>query len=468
MRSRSVREGSVGLLILVGLGLLGGITIWLRGLEVGRTSYSAIVEFENANGMSIGAPVRYRGVNVGKIVAIEPGTNGIDVKLQISPVELLIPKDAVVKANQSGLISQTAIDIIPLRPLSSQAQTLSPISQECDSTEIVCDRDRLQGEAGATIDDLLISTVRLSEVYGSPEFAANLNRLLATAETTAVNVAQLSTELQQLSRLMRQQLPQLTGTARATSVTLNTTALEIGDAANRVAGTLEGFSGTVQEYEATARSLNSLSNNLNLLIDENRASLTGTLASVRETSESLQDLVTAFRPTANGLNTALDPASIEQLIDNLEVLVANSSEASANLRDLSASFNDPTLILELQQTLNSARETFENTRKITSEIDDLTGDPSFRENLRRLVNGLGNLLSSTQELEQQIQLAQALESYRQTVQELETSLEVAQNLRQELQPQPTTQPGVAPPSQTPQVLVDSVAQPKAQPTWRKN
>ncbi|MEC4806466.1 MAG: MlaD family protein [Jaaginema sp. PMC 1079.18] len=464
MRSRAIREGSVGLLVLVALGLLGGITVWLRGLNVGRTSYSATVEFANANGMSIGAPVRYRGVNVGKIIAIEPGTNGIDVQLEISPVDLLIPKESVFQASQSGLISQTAIDIIPLESLSSQVQNLSPIGKECDSTIVVCDRDRLQGETGATIDDLLNSTVRLSDVYASPEFADNISRLLDTAEVTAENVSVLSQELQRLSQLMRQQLPRLTTTAQRTSTTLNTTALQIGDAANRAVVTLEGvgqsaqsLSGTATEFGNTAQSLNLLSDNVNRLVDENRASLSGTLVSVRDTSESLQDLLLAFGPTVDSLNTALDPAEIELLIDNLEELIANSSAASANLRDLTASFNNPELIVELQRTLNSARETFENTRKITSEVDELTGDPSFRENLRRLVNGLGNLLSSTQELEQQIQVAQALETYRDTIQELETAMAVARNLQEELKPD----------SQTPKVLLEEAAQPKSTPTWRK-
>lgn len=473
MRSRSIREGSVGLLILVALGLLGGITVWLRGLDIGRTSYNATVEFENANGMSIGSPVRYRGVNVGKIVAIEPGTNGIDVQVEISPIDLLIPKDSIFKASQSGLISQTAIDIIPRESLSSQAQTISPVSEECDSTVVVCDRDRLQGEAGATIDDLLVSTVRLSEVYASPEFADNINNLLNTAQVTAVEVNRLSNELQQLSQLVRQQLPQLTTTAQRTSTTLSTTALQIGDAANRAAGTLEGvgqsaqsFSGTAVEFQRTAQNLNLLSNNLNRLIDENRVSLGGTLASVQETSESLQDLIITFNPTVEGLNTALDRDAIAQLIENLEVLIASSSEASANLRDITASFNDPALIVELQRTLNSARETFENTRKITSEVDEITGDPTFRENLRRLVNGLGNLLSSTQELEQQIQMAQALESYRQTIQELEAAVEVAQTLQTEAQlaPQPAA---AASDSLTPKVLVETTPQPKVLPSWRK-
>jgi phospholipid/cholesterol/gamma-HCH transport system substrate-binding protein len=41
-------------------------------------------------------------------------------------------------------------------------------------------------------------------------------------------------------------------------------------------------------------------------------------------------------------------------------------------------------------------------------MDELTGDPAFRLNLRNLVNNLSGLVSSSQQLQQQAQLAQIL------------------------------------------------------------
>jgi phospholipid/cholesterol/gamma-HCH transport system substrate-binding protein len=78
------------------------------------------------------------------------------------------------------------------------------------------------------------------------------------------------------------------------------------------------------------------------------------------------------------------------------------------LRDLSSQVNNPATLLLLQQTLDSARATFQNVQKITSDVDDLTGDPAFRNNIRRLFNGLGGLLGSTEQLRQQVKVAQTL------------------------------------------------------------
>jgi len=65
--------------------------------------------------------------------------------------------------------------------------------------------------------------------------------------------------------------------------------------------------------------------------------------------------------------------------------------------------------LVLQQTLDSARVTFANAQKITSDLDELTGDPEFRQNVREIVDGLSGLVSSTQQLEQQVQVAENLD-----------------------------------------------------------
>ena len=100
------------------------------------------------------------------------------------------------------------------------------------------------------------------------------------------------------------------------------------------------------------------------------------------------------------------------MLENLETLSANAAEASQQLNDITKTLNDPNNILVLQQTLDSARVTFENTQKITSDLEDLTGDTQFRQNLKELVNGLSGLVSSTEQIEQQVKFAATLDSVK--------------------------------------------------------
>jgi phospholipid/cholesterol/gamma-HCH transport system substrate-binding protein len=113
------------------------------------------------------------------------------------------------------------------------------------------------------------------------------------------------------------------------------------------------------------------------------------------------------------LNAGLDEIDTKQVMQNIETILNNAVETSNNLREITKTINDPATIVLLQKTLESARVTFENTQKITSDIDELIGDPQFRENLRRLIDGLSNLLSSGEQLEYNLRIAQTLDTMTQ-------------------------------------------------------
>jgi phospholipid/cholesterol/gamma-HCH transport system substrate-binding protein len=368
MRSRTVREGSVGLLILVGLGLFAGLILWLRGLSIGQRSYRFFIEFANTGGLEVGAPVRYRGVNVGKITATRPGPNGVEVEVEVSPTDLQIPKDVKVEASQSGLLGSTFIQINPNKPL-AVATAAKPLDRNCDSSLIICNKDRIPGQVGVSVDELIRAATRFADVYSDPKFFSNVNAVAQNTAEAALEVAKLSREFGATARVAKQEISTFSSSARA--------------------------------IQQTANKLGLTADQVNSLLVNNRATLVSTL-------ENINQITAQLRTTTANLNPIVNRIQQGQLLQNLEVLAANSAEASASLRDVSKALNSPANILALQQTLDSARSTFLNAQKITADLDELTGDPSFRDNLRRLVVGLSRLVSSTQQLHQQSQYAQIL------------------------------------------------------------
>ncbi|MEM8637392.1 MAG: MlaD family protein [Cyanobacteria bacterium P01_G01_bin.54] len=387
MRSRTWREGSVGLFIIVGVALFGTLAAWLQGIRINRNSYTITITFDNSNGMVVGGAVRYRGVKVGSITKIKPTSNGIDAEVSISPAALLIPKQLDIRANQAGLISETAIDLDPLVEIPDNADIASPLSGKCDNEQIVCNGDRLQGQTGISINNAMQSTITLSERFTDPEFFGNIVALTENASVTAQEVSELSKELALLSKAVRGEVKSVSRTANTITAVTATSARQINS--------------TAEAYRQTALELNQLTQNLNGLIVENQANIGGTLASLSATSGQLSGLVAT-------LNQTLDPGQTQQLLTNLEALSANAAIASENLKTASDALGDPATILALQQTLQAARATFENVQKITADLDELTGSPSFRRNVRDLIDGLNDLVSSTETLEQQLYLAQQL------------------------------------------------------------
>lgn len=369
MRSRTVREGSVGLLILAGVGLFGGLILWLKGLNPANRSFSVMVDFKTINGVQVGAPVRYRGVTVGRVAQLTPGANGVAVQMDIAPADLIIPRASEVLVNQSGLLGETVLDIAPLRDLPKDAVVGKPLEQDCNRELILCQGSRLSGQLGISTDELVRSTTKFAEVYSNPQFTGNLNKLTQNSSEAAAEVAKLSREVTSLVKTARQEVGTFSDTARS-------------------------ISNTADQATVTIAQVNSL-------ITANRTTLVTTLDNLNATSSTLRSTVAQLSPILNQVEQG-------KILQNLETLSANAAQASANFRDVSTTLNNPTSLTLLQQTLDSARATFQNTQKITSDLDDLTGDPQLRENLKRLINGLSGLVSSTEQLQQQAQVAQIL------------------------------------------------------------
>ncbi|MCC5645246.1 MlaD family protein [Nostoc sp. CHAB 5824] len=391
---RTFREGSVGLLLLLGIGVFGLLFLWLNRYTAAGRSYKVIVEFANAGGMQKGATVRYRGVKVGTISQVRPKANAIDVEIEIAQADLILPRNVVVEANQSGLISESIIDITPKATLPTGVVIAKPLDRNCDPSLVICNGSRLKGQIGISVDQLIRSSTELAAVYTDPKFYRNVNRVLETTTGAASSFTELSQDLQGLTKSLRQQLNTFSATANSVQRATN----QLNESATQ----------TVNKFGTTATQANRLLNNLDNLLTTNRSSLVGALNNITETSNQLRVTVSSLSPSVNRLTQG-------ELLNNLETLSANAAQASANLRDASKTLNDPNNVVLLQQTLDSARVTFENSQKITSDLDELTGDPTFRQNLRQLVNGLSGLVSSTQQMQQQVQVATTLDSVKTAV-----------------------------------------------------
>ncbi|NJK28218.1 MAG: MCE family protein, partial [Coleofasciculaceae cyanobacterium SM2_3_26] len=143
MRSRTIREGAVGLFILLALGVLGAVVLWLRGIATGGRSYEIFVEFDDVGLMQAGAPCATGAVPIGRVLSIEPEVNKVVATLEVEPASVIVPRDSIIAVNETGLVGETGVDITPLAELPTATKIPLPTSSKCDSELIICDRDRL-------------------------------------------------------------------------------------------------------------------------------------------------------------------------------------------------------------------------------------------------------------------------------------------------------------------------------------
>lgn len=405
MASRAMREGAVGLMIVGGIGLFLALVGWLRDVQLGRSSYQIVVEFIDARGIQAGTPVNYRGVQVGKVRSITPTSQLVDVVIDISRLDVLIPHRTRIEAQSSALLGETALDLQPLAAVPERDEVAGPLDKDCDAELILCDGSRLAGSTVADLTDLIRSMNELAAVLNNPQ-------VLQTIETTAESVVMATTGITEVTENLSGLSSSLQGEVGNLSTTLRTAQRAVntaGQAAVSVDTTAKQLGGVVVQAGALADQTGGLVAQTGGLVDQasavleqNRDALNRALVNVGEAGNAVQGSLGSLQPLIQDLSSRRD------LVENLDQLTQNTRVMTANLRNASEALNDPQTLLLLQQTLDAARVTFQNAQKLTADLDEVTGDPQFRLNLRQLVNGLSSLVSSTQVLEQQVAVAQSL------------------------------------------------------------
>jgi ABC-type transporter Mla subunit MlaD len=137
----------VGLFVASGAVILAITLVWVKGTQIRAQTrkYEAVFEFQQAQGITVGTPVRIRGVDVGNVVQVRPSLERIDVVVELSDTGIVVPRNSLVEVNQSGLISETLIDVTPIQSLPKP--TVGPLDPYCPTEGlIVCDRERIKGQ----------------------------------------------------------------------------------------------------------------------------------------------------------------------------------------------------------------------------------------------------------------------------------------------------------------------------------
>ena len=321
--------------------------------------------------------------------------------IEISSTDLRIPTGSKVQINRFGLIGEASVDITPSRILSEQALAIDPTSKDCaEINKILCNNDEVEGTTGSQLVEAL---TRLSNAYSDPEFVGNLNAAVKSATKAGDRISILSEEITRLAKTARGQIGGVSGAIRRAEQAAQDASQLMRNVNTVVAENRLGLNRTIS---STAN----LMSNLDGLVAENRGNVINTLNSLERTSDEARQLAINLNTTVDRVNEGLNEVDMKALARDLEVLMANAAETAKNLQNLSQSINDPEVILTIQKTLDSARVTFENTQKITADVEELTGDPAFRNNVRKLINGLSNLVSYTEQLEEEVYAAQVLES----------------------------------------------------------
>ncbi|GMH33152.1 hypothetical protein BSKO_00986 [Bryopsis sp. KO-2023] len=210
MGRRSIWEGGVGAFILGGAVLSFWLLSWAKGSQLRKGKpYQATFEFPQACGIATGTPVRIRGVAVGSALSVKPKLDAVEVNVEVTDQSIIIPRNSIVEANQSGLIAEPFIDITPQLPV--PAHKSGPLDADCAQEDtIVCNGGKLQGEQGVSLDDLVYICTKLARQMDAEgvdsmfRAADSLAEALDTARPLIRQAADLVHEITPLLRELRE------------------------------------------------------------------------------------------------------------------------------------------------------------------------------------------------------------------------------------------------------------------------
>jgi phospholipid/cholesterol/gamma-HCH transport system substrate-binding protein len=374
--SRFAKEGAAGLMIIGGVVLFAGLVAWIKGIGLGQKSYRVTVNFSDAKGMPEGTPLRYRGVEIGKAVKISPTTESVKVEVEVTATDLRIPGDSIVQVDSSALLGDKSMDILVQGKLPKDATLPLPTDPACNPKVMICDGSVIQGQELPDLGDLIQTTYQATQLFSDPLLMTTVRHLGESVISGSSGISGLGKNVNTLTTSLNGQVGNLE------------------KALTSVGGAADQLNSTAGEIKATAVTARQI-------LETNRTVIALTLGNFGTASD---DLITLM----NNLNPVVRQVHDGKLMNNLEVLSDNLRRSSAKLLVATNAMTDPSNVQMLQQTLDSARMTFQNAQKITTDLEELSGDTRLRDDVRRLLGGLGGLFGRAKQLEQQVSSTQSV------------------------------------------------------------
>ena len=322
-RSKRASPTLVGVFVLGALALaVAGLAVFGSGKLFRRTAQFVMVFGGSVNGLSVGAPVKFRGVQVGSVTKIMLSLPGMTLPELRIPVFIEIDQDLVSKLGgminpaeptsfaaliDEGLRAQLQLESIVTGVLFVELDLFpgSPVNLylpkgESGYLEIPTQPTLLQ-EASQTGADLiaklrdvdfdgLVTSIRdaarsVGDLAGSPE----LRQTLVAAREAMVSARDTLTEI-------RPRIPQL--------------ASGVDSASNRLQGSLKRFDTTLGSLDTALGSLDTTLGSVNRLVDPRAPlvyQLTTTLGDLGKAAQSIRELADYLDRNPSAIITGRSP-----------------------------------------------------------------------------------------------------------------------------------------------------------------
>jgi len=419
-RSASVK---VGLLTLVSLFVLVTTVIWLRGRGLGGGE-NFDVYFHDVDGIREGAPVQFMGIRVGFVNAVAPVITAnkeykVHINFTLTEPNINVPKGSVISLEQSGIIGEKFLEIMPPKPVESKLvfrqamsaidtglpvyvsfkQGLTRVGEVTDvvvteipkitrptpdfeykvryvthlpgylppnSVDLVYKKDS-SGAPFLLIDDTAArwSAVPSKDLYFSLEEPLRMKEFL---EEQLASAQALEMTNERINRLLSDEtISTIQDTLKNSELLTEKAAVVLGHAETLFASTSRDIHTLVASANTLTTNVVAVSNNVNQLVGdpELKANIHKTVASVEKATASLSEI--------------LDDPELQHIVSDTRVTSQNAAEVMAYLKHATV---DNDLQGRMNESLTLLNQSLTHLSSILESVD---GSGPEKDSLKAIV-----------------------------------------------------------------------------------
>lgn len=212
----------VGATIIAAIVIVTAATLWVRESDFGRRRSVVTARFRDVGNVRVGAQVVIRGVQAGRIEALELAPNGwVDVRLALDPGADL-PEDPVVLLNESSLFGEWQATILGRDALPRDENVARQIREASTGGDrlpgaTLPDIAQLTAVAGRIAGDVASVAERFEVAFddrAARELRASIRNFSELSNTLAQTVRSQSVSLDRMSASVRDGVESLVEASR--------------------------------------------------------------------------------------------------------------------------------------------------------------------------------------------------------------------------------------------------------------
>lgn len=316
--AKRVNPTVIGLFFLGSLILGIGTAIYVGSVKLFKQQVTMVTYFaESVNGLSVGSPVKFKGVPVGRVSDIQIRFNP-ETSASSIPVYMEIDQERL--QNEFGLMLDISDQQILLEQVRSGLRAKLQLASLI-SGQLFVELDFIE-DPDKNLPEFSHSELDYPEIPSAPSALSQLGKETSDlfTELSSIEFRQLGNEITELVSLLRE---------KAENTDIERATRQIGETAGAVKDFLESedIGQTIEHMQRTLRSLEQTSEKTGLAVGELKSEFNGVNGDLRDTLRGLRDLT-------GDLNQIIEPGSpvrgeLEQILNNLERLsgsIANFSE----------------------------------------------------------------------------------------------------------------------------------------------